>query len=380
MRNTSVVLTNFNRIKENQKIPQEKIIDYLTTKILEKYPKEKKFEILETIKKYAVNETKIKTRSLFDYNYDHHELNRIKIKNTLPELERILLSDKIILEVLEENYSKNLEIPDEIIFTSTTETSLPSPAQVFVSEQNWKNTSVFHSQYFGCMGSFPATKIANNSILSDAKLNKRIDILSVEIISTYLEMTIKKLQNELKPLDFIKATLFGDAAIIYTAIGNKEFYKTKNLGLEIIGKHSQIIPSTIKTVKWFPSETNFELEMSKELPEIIEKNILYFTNKLCEEGNINFEKEKEKLVYAIHPGGPKIIQKIKEKYRINQKYFENSHNLIYNNGNPSSTSCPILWKEIIENKQIKPGQKIITIGFGPGLTLEGLIFKKIESN
>ncbi|NCN86649.1 hypothetical protein GW932_02355 [archaeon] len=378
--NTSVILTDFNRIYENKKIPQEKIIEYIKEKILESSPTEKKEEILSKIKKYSVDKTKIKSRTLFDYEYVNETLNRIRINENSPELERILLSDKIILDVLNENYSKKNYVPDELIFTSTTETSLPSPPQVFVSEKNWKDTSVFHSQYFGCMGSFPATKIANNSILSDKKIEKRVDILSIEIISTYLEMTIKRLQKDQNPLDFIKATLFGDAAIIYSALGNEEFYKEKRNGLEILSKHSQIIPSTIKTVKWFPSETNFELEMSKELPEIIEKNILYFTKRLCEKGNIDFEKEKKQLVYAIHPGGPKIIEKIKEQYNLDEKYFENSQNLIYNNGNPSSTSCPILWKEIIEDKKIKPNQKIITMGFGPGLTLEGLILKKVISD
>ena len=373
-----VILTNFNRLKEKEKFSQKKTIQYMKEKILKKIPEEKKKELEEIIDKYIVDETKIKERALFDYTPEN---NKIKLKNaetTSLDLERIALSDKIILECLEENYQKNNKIPDEIIFASTTETSLPSPAQVYVSQNNWKDTSVFHSQYFGCMGAFPAVKIANNSIIANPE--KKVDILNIEIISTYLEMSIEKLQKKLDPLELIKSTLFGDGAIMYSAMSKKNFNKNDKKGLEIMSNHSRIIPGTIGIVKFFPVHTEFSLEMSKDLPYIIERNLLDFTNELCSKANIDFQKEKKDLVYAIHPGGPKILQKIKEQYEIDEKKFENSYNLIYNNGNPSSTSCPILWKEIIKNENIKDNQKIITMGFGPGLTLEGMILKKIKPN
>src|SRR3989339_138807 len=88
-------------------------------------------------------------------------------------------------------------------------------------------------------------------------------------------------------------------------------------------------------------------------------------------------KEKKSLVYAVHPGGPKILTNIQEEFNLPLSYFQNSIDLLYNYGNFSSPTCPILLKEILENPAIKKEQKILTIAAGPGITINGLVLNKI---
>jgi predicted naringenin-chalcone synthase len=43
----------------------------------------------------------------------------------------------------------------------------------------------------------------------------------------------------------------------------------------------------------------------------------------------------------------------------------------------SSAACPHIWERIIGDETIKPGTKVLSLGFGPGLTVAGMIMEKV---
>src|SRR3989339_701640 len=122
---------------------------------------------------------------------------------------------------------------------------------------------------------------------------------------------------------------------------------------------------------------NLNLSVLPYVPAKIKEYVLDFTKELCKKANLDFEKEKNSFVYAVHPGGPKILTNIQEEFNLPLSYFQNSIDLLYNYGNFSSPTCPVLLKNILENPAIKKGQKILAIAAGPGITINGLVLNKI---
>jgi predicted naringenin-chalcone synthase len=57
-------------------------------------------------------------------------------------------------------------------------------------------------------------------------------------------------------------------------------------------------------MQWYCGDDSFHMALSKEVPKLIEENIQQCNQKLLQSIKSN------QVFYAIHPGGPKIIEKI----------------------------------------------------------------------
>ena len=80
--------------------------------------------------------------------------------------------------------------------------------------------------------------------------------------------------------------------------------------------------------------------------------------------------------FAIHPGGPKIIDAVQEALELSDKQTQESKKILFERGNMSSATLPHVWNEML-NSDIPKGTKIISLAFGPGLTLFGSVFELV---
>jgi predicted naringenin-chalcone synthase len=92
---------------------------------------------------------------------------------------------------------------------------------------------------------------------------------------------------------------------------------------------------------------------------------------------MDFEKDKARLMFAIHPGGPKIVEHIQGELGLRDDQVAISKAVFRENGNMSSATVPHILKEIVDESAIKPGTRVVSLGFGPGLTVTGLVLEKI---
>ncbi len=83
------------------------------------------------------------------------------------------------------------------------------------------------------------------------------------------------------------------------------------------------------------------------------------------------------MVFAIHPGGPAILNQIRGKLGIEEAAVALSRRVLYEHGNMASATAPHIWQLIVESPEIPSGSKILSMGFGPGLTVIGALFEKV---
>jgi 3-oxoacyl-[acyl-carrier-protein] synthase-3 len=78
------------------------------------------------------------------------------------------------------------------------------------------------------------------------------------------------------------------------------------------------------------------------------------------------ELQADDIAYFVcHQANSRIIQKVAKNLSIpEERFFVNLTNL----GNTSAASIPMALDEMVQNKMLKPGMKLVLVGFGAGLT------------
>lgn len=276
--------------------------------------------------------------------------------------------------VFDEFYSDIDKAPENLVHVTCSGYSSPSVAQQAAISREWETTQVTHSYQMGCYGAFPAIRTAS-SLISGSTTNGRADVVHTELLSAHLNLTEFSIANTMI------CSLFADGFIGYSLYEEDSFMNDETIlekkGLRILASHEVIIPDSLEDMSWEIGEYNFLMTLSKRVPVFIRKNIKGFLSTLCAKVGVDLETEKSKMHFAIHPGGPKIIDYVVDAIGITKEQASWSYDILYRHGNMSSATVPHIFNEIVNDSNIPAGTKIVAMAFGPGLTATGLLLEKI---
>jgi alkylresorcinol/alkylpyrone synthase len=289
--------------------------------------------------------------------------------------QRRILFEQTALAAFERCYEAEQSAPDELIHVTCSGYASPSPAQVFLSRRAWFQTGVTHAYQMGCYGAFPAIRIACGLLAASyASLpvpKDRIDIVHTE----YLSLHVDFLTND--PGKYVMNALFGDGFIKYSAYPLASFQESDKRGLKLLAIQERLVPNSLDEMTLKPAQYSFDETVSKNVPDIIYLHVKDFVVDLCFQAGIDFEAEKQDLVYAIHPGGPAIVTNAREAMGLDESQMWVSRDTLRQHGNMASATAPYMWQKIVEADTIPTGAKVVSVGFGPGLTVIGAVFEKV---
>jgi len=290
--------------------------------------------------------------------------------------ERMNLFEEIACGVFERVYSDpNAPPPDDIVHVSCSGYVSPSPVQTFLSQRGWLNVGVTHSYHMGCYGAFPAIRTAlglvGSSYVSLPARKQRVDLVHTEFLSLHFDLLGDEADN------FVTSTLFADGFIKYSASPLAEFAKRRSPGLKILAIDEHILPDSLPEMTLRPGPLQFDMSLSKRVPFMIRDSIADFVRSIFGQVGLDFEREKAAMIFAIHPGGPAILNQIRGKLGIEESAVAMSRRVLYEHGNMASATAPHIWKSIVDSPEIPAGSKILSMAFGPGLTVIGALFEKV---
>lgn len=399
----SIIISNFHPILVGKLFDQEKLNQY--TKFLyyhfQNIEKSNKIEgeivsfqnVSEHVDKYSVSSESIDKRQIIIFEgvidfiedimnvsspLDYHFPEGFEVsegKSFGPKIEvRMEWFKTKMGYVFEQFYTKTESRPENLVHVTCSGYSSPSVAQEAVIERNWNSVQVTHSYHMGCYGAFPAIR-TGSSLIHASLTNGRTDVVHTELLSAHLNLT------EFSPANTMICSLFADGFIGYSLYEESSFMNDNSIqekkGLRILASHEVIIPDSLEDMSWDLGEYNFLMTLSKRVPVFIRKNIKSFLESLCEKCGINLEEQKSNMYFAIHPGGPKIIDYVVSELGISNDQAYWSYQVLRNHGNMSSATIPYILNNIVEDTIIKSGTKVIAMAFGPGLTATALLFEKI---
>lgn len=361
----STVITNFEVHKPNNEVEQDKVSHWLAKTQSIATPDTFDERILQ---KFAVKEKKISKRSFFCNDFGEFDLDNLtlfkKENGFKPNLEeRSKFYQNTVDGVFESFFEKEQDAPGEILHVTCTGYVSPSAGQKIIPKKEWSTkTGITHMYHMGCYAAMPAIKVASGMVDK-----KRIDIVHTELCSNHFDISAQT------PEQTVIQTLFADGAIKYSL----QHGEKPTSGIEVLSMKEQIVPDSGNAMTWGFGETHLEMTLHRTVPSLIKNNLETYTRELFASVGLDFDKDKEDTIFAIHPGGPKIIEQICDLLGLRQEQVQFSLDVLHERGNMSSATLPHVWKEIVESDKVKSGTNIFSVAFGPGLTVAGFMGVKV---
>jgi predicted naringenin-chalcone synthase len=362
------IISNFKIIKPKNELDQDSISHWIS-----------KVQALVTpttfderiLRMFGVKNHYIAKRSFFN-----PELGILDFENTklftpenkfAPSLkERSLFFQETVDALFEEFFEDQTEAPAEIIHVTCTGYVSPSAGQKIIPKKNWTGktglTQVYH---MGCFAAMPAIKIARG--LSN---KKPVDIVHTELCSLHLDPMAQS------PEQAVVQTLFSDGAIKYSVYSEDSLNQVTE-GISILEMKEKIIPNSEDAMTWGFGENNLQMTLHRTVPSLIKENLEKFIRELFLDSGLDFDVEKGRTIFAIHPGGPKIIDQIVDLLNLAPEQVRFSKEVLFERGNMSSATLPHVWHKIVKDRTVESGTKIFSVAFGPGLTIAGFLGEKI---
>lgn len=255
----------------------------------------------------------------------------------------------------------NFSTIDRIITISCTGFYAPGLDYQIIKEfnlpQSVKRTNI---GFMGCAASL----VGINSVweaMQQAE-NENILMISVELCSLHLQ-TEPTRDNILANLIFAD----GAAAVLFS---KKSFPEKRNL--EIQFTESFLFEDSAKYMGWKIGNNGFEMMLSSELPKIILNSAAPRAKEILTKREIDISKIK---YWALHPGGRAILDSLQNGLQLSDRQLNPSREILKNFGNLSSVSILFVLKNIFENEQLEVDDLCCAVAFGPGLTMELVLFR-----
>jgi predicted naringenin-chalcone synthase len=211
--------------------------------------------------------------------------------------------------------------------------------------------------FMGCFAAFNALKLARHIVRSEQK--SRVLVLNLELCTLHLK--------EAGSLEEMLAFLIFADGCAATIVSNEE------TGLSLNSFCSTLIEKSEDLITWHIANSGFDMQLSGQVPAAIARSLPASLNEI-----ITPYTKDDLALWAIHPGGRTILNAVQEGVALDASQMRYSRDILQRYGNMSSATVMFVLKEILENSAAHGTG--CAMAFGPGLTVESMIFNKAESH
>ncbi|MDP3555927.1 MAG: type III polyketide synthase [Bacteroidota bacterium] len=318
--------------------------------------------------------TKIQKRysCIPDFNGRDYELFTEKNFNQSVERRTELYKKKIMplaSMAIDKLFAKTNIKPKEVTHLITVScTGLFAPGFEFLVAENHglQHTEKLALNFLGCYAAIKALKHAK--YIAEASPDACVLIISAELCSLHFSPS---LSDE----DIIANLLFADGAAATFVCGDGYKHSGNRIVLNIDEIGSSYIPNTLDLMTWDISSSAFRMYLNKKIVNSIKDNIYPVVT--------DFLIDSKPDYWAIHPGGVKIVQAVKESLNLSEEDVEDSLNVLKHYGNMSSPTILFVLEKIfdkIKDTDSVENKKIFGCAFGPGLSIEMISFSSVYTS
>jgi predicted naringenin-chalcone synthase len=127
---------------------------------------------------------------------------------------------------------------------------------------------------------------------------------------------------------------------------------------------------------WTLGDRGMLMTLAREVPEIIVGALKDFLKGLFASAGLRPEEALGRGLFAVHPGGPRIIDQVAAHLELSPEQVAASRAVLYDCGNMSSATLPHIWARIAADDSVHAGTLVASLAFGPGLTVYGAMLRK----
>lgn len=247
-----------------------------------------------------------------------------------------------------------------LITVSCTGFFAPGPDVLIVRELELPPTvQRYHLGFMGCYAAFPALELADS--ICRAQPEAKVLVVSVELCTLHLQP-----QDELDAV--LSASLFADggAAVVVSARAPQG-----EAALRIEALQQALTPAGEAEMAWTIGDQGFEMTLSSYVPELLGSQLGALVGPLLEAQRL---RPDEIPHWAVHPGGRAILDQTAAALGLKGPQLEASRRVLAEFGNMSSATVLFVLERL--QKRAEPGERILGLAFGPGLSVASGLFSR----
>ncbi|PIA57268.1 hypothetical protein AQUCO_00600182v1 [Aquilegia coerulea] len=324
--------------------------------------------------------TTVKTRYVVMSEEILKEYPELGVEGLPTVRQRLEISNKAVTEMATEasevcikNWGRPVSDITHLVYVSSSEARLPG-GDLYLARTLGLNPEVNRVMlyFMGCSGGVAGLRVAKD--IAENNPGSRVLLATSE--TTIIGF---KPPNVDRPYDLVGAALFGDGAGAMI-LGSNPIQGVERPLFELCTAIQHFLPDTEKTIDGRLTEEGISFKLGRDLPQIIEDNIEGFCTKLMKVVGFNNE-EYNKLFWAVHPGGPAILNRLEKKFDLLPEKLTASRRALMDYGNASSNTIvyvlEYMMKEALKNGKKDDCEWGLILAFGPGITFEGILARML---
>ncbi len=221
--------------------------------------------------------------------------------------------------------------------------------------------------HMGCYAALPGLGAVSDFVV--ARQQPAV-MLSLELPSLHVQPSTETARaGQPTPEDLqqmVAHALFGDAAaavVVHPDAG----------GLEVVDVIARTDISTSEHMTWQVTDLGFRMGLSPAVPEVLSRHARPVVEELLARHGLTVQ---EVAGWAVHPGGPKIVEVVGEALDLSEEHLQPSYEVLHEVGNCSSATVLLVLERLQQLRDIAAGEHVMLLAFGPGLTLYATLLRR----
>jgi alpha-pyrone synthase len=207
--------------------------------------------------------------------------------------------------------------------------------------------------FMGCNAAFTGLKLARHIVRSEPRA--RVLMLNLELCTLHLQET-EELDRLLSYLIFAD----GCAASLVSA---------EPCGIELERFSAAIVPESRAHIAWRIGDLGFDMHLSGEVPHAIARGLPPHLEAL-----LGGRPADAIELWAVHPGGRSVLDAVEQTIGLEPPALRASREILRRYGNMSSATVMFVLDELMRG----PAGSGCGMAFGPGLSIESMLFRRTE--
>jgi alkylresorcinol/alkylpyrone synthase len=215
-----------------------------------------------------------------------------------------------------------------------------------------------HIGHMGCYAGLPGLATLAHAATSRGTVGV---LLCLELASLHVQPPTGDVDQ------IIAHALFSDAAAAVAV-------RPTGPGLEIVDVVARTAPEAADLMTWDLTDHGFRMGLSPRVPGVLGPLAGDAVDELLSRHGV---AASAVAGWAIHPGGPRIVDAIARSLGLSEDEVAPSRSVLRDYGNCSSPTVFLVLERLLEARPPAPGDHLVAVGFGPGLTVAAALLEQI---
>jgi predicted naringenin-chalcone synthase len=178
-------------------------------------------------------------------------------------------------------------------------------------------------------------------------------LLCAELTSLHMQPAVTRFDTQ----QIVAHALFSDAAAAVVV-------RPGGSGYALAEVASVTDTATADHMTWDVTDLGFRMGLSPKVPQVLAQHVQTLVDDLLARHGL---RRADVDGWAVHPGGPRILNVVQRELGLTPEQMAASRETLAENGNCSSPTVLLILERL--RRSATPPERIVTLAFGPGLTL-----------